>query len=145
MGLWLPKPFRPPRTSLYAQGVEVPADFKDPVPPGFDLVDLPPCQIMIFQGPPFDDENFEQAIAALWNVMDAYRPENYGYQWADDDAPRFQLEPFGYRGYMEGRPVRPLAAQPSPSPSPSPARAKRRSSPSHPAHSGHTKPLPSIQ
>ena len=141
MGLWLPKPFRPPRTSLYAQGVEVPADFNAPLPPGFDVIDLPPCQMMIFQGPPFEDRNFEQAIAALWNVMDSYRPENYGYQWADNDAPRFQLEPFGYRGYMEGRPVRPLAAQPS-STAPRP-RAKSIPSPSHPARSGRTKPLPS--
>ena len=34
-----------------------------------------------------------------------------GYAWADADAPRFQLEPMGYGGYIEGRPVRPLASQ----------------------------------
>jgi len=29
----------------------------------------------------------------------------YGYEWADQDAPRFQLAPMGYRGYIEARPV----------------------------------------
>ena len=32
--------------------------------------------------------------------------EIIGYEWADNDAPRFQLNPMGYRGYIEGRPVR---------------------------------------
>ena len=108
MGLWLPKRLQPRGTSVYAQGVEVPTDYSGPVPEGFELIDLPPCTMMVFQGPPFDEQNFEQAIFSLWNVMQTYQPELYGYEWADDDAPRFQLEPVGYRGYMEGRPVRPV-------------------------------------
>ena len=108
MGLWLPKCLQRPGTSVYAQGVEVPADYSGPVPEGFELIDLPPCKMMVFQGPPFDEKNFEQAIFSLWEVMKTYQPELYGYEWADDDAPRFQLEPVGYRGYMEGRPVRPV-------------------------------------
>ena len=108
MGLWLPKRFQRRGTSVYAQGVEVPADYAGPVPEGFELVALPPCKMMVFQGPPFDEKNFEPAIFSLWDVMKTYRPELYGYEWADDDAPRFQLEPVGYRGYMEGRPVRPV-------------------------------------
>ena len=40
--------------------------------------------------------------------MKNYQPELYGFRWADEDGPRFQLEPQGYRGYIEGRPVRPL-------------------------------------
>ncbi|HRR89855.1 MAG TPA: AraC family transcriptional regulator, partial [Eubacteriales bacterium] len=31
-----------------------------------------------------------------------------GYKWDDEAAPRFQLSPLGYRGYIEGRPVKPL-------------------------------------
>ena len=108
MGLWLPDRFRAPGTSTYVQGVEVPANFAGSVPEGFDAIDLPPCQWMVFQGPPFDEKDFEQAITSLWDVINAYRPETYGFAWADDDAPRFQLEPQGYRGYIEGRPVRRL-------------------------------------
>ena len=40
--------------------------------------------------------------------MKSYQPEVYGFTWADDDGPRFQLKPAGYRGYIEGRPVRQL-------------------------------------
>jgi len=40
--------------------------------------------------------------------MKSYKPETYGFAWADDDGPRFQLKPDGYRGYIEGRPVRQL-------------------------------------
>ena len=124
MGLWLPKRLQPRGTSVYAQGVEVPADYSDPVPAGFELIDLPPCTMMVFQGPPFDEQNFEQAIFSLWDVMQTYQPELYGYEWADDDAPRFQLEPVGYRGYMEGRPVRPVNKT-----KPKPARKKTAATP----------------
>jgi hypothetical protein len=72
------------------------------------MITLPVCMMMIFQGQPYDDENFEQAISDLWAAMKHYKPEIYGFRWADEDGPRFQLEPQGYRGYIEGRPVRAL-------------------------------------
>jgi len=108
IGMWLPANLRKPGTSLYAQGVEVPADFSGGIPEGYDLIDLPACQMMIFQGQPYDDADFEKAISSLWETMKNYRPEIYGFKWADEDGPRFQLAPQGYRGYIEGRPVRPL-------------------------------------
>ena len=108
MGMWLPAGFRKPGTSEYVQGVEVAPDYTGEIPAGFDVVDLPTCKMMVFQGPPFDDQDFEQAIASLWDVMNACHPETYGFTWADDDGPRFQLCPEGYRGYIEGRPVRVL-------------------------------------
>lgn len=106
MGLWLPDNMIKPGTSKYAQGVEVPADYRGEVPEGFDIIDLPPCKMMVFQGQPFEEENFGDAIGELWEVMKSYNPEIYGFKWADEDAPRFQLEPVGYRGYIEARPVR---------------------------------------
>ena len=106
IGMWLPDRFRSPGTSQYAQGVEVPADYAGIVPEGLDVIDLPPCSIMFFQGPPFDNDDFFNAVSDLSELIDSYQPELYGYQWADEDAPRFQLEPQGYRGYIEARPVR---------------------------------------
>lgn len=108
IGMWLPENLRKPGTSLYAQGVEVPFDYDGEVPEGFDLIELSPCKVMIFQGQPYDDANFEDAIGSLWETIRNYKPEIYGFQWADEDGPRFQLEPQGYRGYIEGRPVRQL-------------------------------------
>ncbi|WP_010252018.1 helix-turn-helix transcriptional regulator [Acetivibrio cellulolyticus] len=108
VGMWLPKNLQKPGTSIYAQGVEVPADYKGEVPEGFELIELPPCKMMVFQGQPFEDEKFEDAIGELWDVMKKYNPEIYGFTWADEDAPRIQLVPLGYRGYIEARPVRPV-------------------------------------
>ncbi len=107
MGLWLPESLRAEGTSTYVQGVEVGEDYAGPVPAGYRVIDLAPCKLLVFQGEPFDDKDFEAAITSLWDVMNAYDPRVIGYEWADDDAPRFQLIPMGYRGYIEGRPVRP--------------------------------------
>jgi AraC family transcriptional regulator len=106
IGMWLPKKLRPAGTSEYAQGVEVPMDYAGEIPEGFDLITLEPCKMMVFQGQPYDDAYFETEILALQNAINAYDPTLYGYQWADEDAPRFQLPPEGYRGYIEGKPVK---------------------------------------
>ena len=108
IGMWLPENLRKPGTSVYAQGVEMPFDYSGEVPEGFELIDLPPCKMMVFQGQPYDDCKFQEAIGELWEVMKTYNPKIYGFAWADEDAPRFQLEPRGYRGYIEARPVRQL-------------------------------------
>ncbi|UWG96612.1 AraC family transcriptional regulator [Dehalobacter sp. DCM] len=106
IGMWLPDNLRRPDTSFYAQGVEVPADYAGDIPDGYAIMDLAPCKMMVFQGPPFDDSKFSEAIEEIWEVMKSYNPEIYGFQWADEDGPRFQLAPMGYRGYIEARPVR---------------------------------------
>lgn len=106
IGMWLPASMIKSGTSTYVQGVEVPADYSGEVPDGFEVMDLPPCKMMVFQGEPYDDCRFQEAIGELWEVMKRYNPEIYGFEWADEDAPRFQLAPMGYRGYIEARPVR---------------------------------------
>lgn len=109
IGMWMPENMRKSGTSVYAQGVEVPIDYSGEIPEGFDIIDLPPCKMMVFQGEPYDDEKFEDAISELWEEMKTYNPEIYGFVWADEDGPRFQLVPMGYRGYIEARPVRQLS------------------------------------
>jgi AraC family transcriptional regulator len=108
IGMWLPKNLQKPGTSEYAMGVEMPADYTGKAPEGYEIITLKPCKMMVFQGPSYDDAKFEEAIGDLWAVMKTYNPELYGFAWADDDGPRFQLEPQGYRGYIEARPVRQL-------------------------------------
>ncbi len=107
-GMWLPEKMIKPGTSKYVQGVEVPADYSGKIPEGFEILELPPCKMMVFQGEPYDDDDFSEAIGNLWEAMKKYNPRIYGYEWADEDAPGFQLEPQGYRGYIEARPVRAL-------------------------------------
>ena len=108
VGLWLPDALRPPGTSRYAQGVELPEDYGGTIPEGFDLIDLPECKMMMFQSAPYDDLHFEEAILNLSQIIDTYDPTRSGYEWADEAAPRFQLDPQGWRGYIEARPVREL-------------------------------------
>lgn len=103
--LWLPEKYKKPGTSTYVQGVEVSSDYTGPVPEGFDVIDLPAADYLMFQGEPFDEEDYCDAISAVQQAMNRYEPSVIGYQW-DDDNPRIQLEPRGARGYIELRAVR---------------------------------------
>ena len=106
VGMWLPEGMIKPNTSKYVQGVELPLDYAGKVPEGYEIIELLPCSLMVFQGAPFDDDDFEDAISDIWDAMKRYDPAIYGFAWADDDGPRIQLAPMGYRGYIEARPVR---------------------------------------
>ena len=106
IGMWLPKSLIKDGTSKYVQGVEVPLDYNNDIPNGYELIELPPCKMMVFQGPQFDDEQFENAIQDLWSLIEKYDPKIYGFDWDDEAAPRFQLMPMGYRGYIEARSVK---------------------------------------
>jgi len=106
IGLWLPDSLCLPGTSRYAQGVEVPDDYSGVIPDGFDLIDLPECKMMMFQTAPYDDLRFEEVIMNLSEAIDNYDPAPFGYVWDDEIAPRFQLDPQGWRGYIEARPVK---------------------------------------
>ncbi len=106
VGMWLPKGMIKPGTSKYVQGVELPLDYAGTVPQDYELIDLPPCKLMVFQGPPYEDDDFMEEIGYVWEAMKRYDPSVYGFAWADEDGPRIQLAPMGYRGYIEARPVR---------------------------------------
>lgn len=105
VGLWLPESMRTEETSVYAQGVEVPLDYQGLIPEGFDLIDLPACTMLLFQGDPYDEARFDEAIEAVMKQIDTYDPSINNCQWAEKADPRIQLEPQGYRGYIEARPV----------------------------------------
>ena len=109
VGVWLPENMRPAGTGIYAHGVEVPEDFKGIVPDGFEVMELPACQMMVFQGEPYDDEIFEEAVGKCMEQIKRFNPEVYGYEWAPELAPRMQLAPEGWRGYIEMLPVRKIS------------------------------------
>ena len=103
--LWLPEAYIKPGTSQYVQGVEVAEDDTGGIPDGFDVIELPKAQYLMFQGEPFQEEDYQQAIAEIWGAEKNYDPSLIGYQW-DDANPRIQLEPIGTRGYIELVPIR---------------------------------------
>lgn len=98
--LWLPEAYRKPGTSKYVQGVEVAADYHGEVPEGFDVIDLPAAKYLMFQGEPFEEEDYCEAIEAVQSAMNAYDPSVIGFSY-DESNPRIQLEPIGKRGYIE--------------------------------------------
>lgn len=98
--LWLPKEYIKPGTSEYVQGVELPVDYDGEIPEGFDVIELPAASYLMFQGEPFEEEDYCQAIDAVQEVIGRYEPSVLGYAW-DERNPRVQLEPIGTRGYIE--------------------------------------------
>lgn len=108
--LWLPARYQKPGTSVYVQGVEISAGQDGPVPEGFDVIDLPEAEYLMFQSEPFREEDYAQTILGVERAMGRYSPALIGYAW-DDESPRIQLEPRGERGYIELRAVKPLAGR----------------------------------
>jgi AraC-like DNA-binding protein len=105
VGVWLPDNMHPANTSVYAHGVEVAADYCGEIPEGFDVIDLPPCKMLVFQGEPYDDEQYQAAVGACMGRIEKYNPEVYGYKYAPELAPKMQLAPMGWRGYIEMHPI----------------------------------------
>lgn len=103
--LWLPPRYIKSGTSEYVQGVEVPADYDGPVPEGFDGIDLPAAQYLMFKGEPFAEEDYGQAIMEVQSAIGKYDPAAAGLTW-DQSNPRIQLEPIGTRGYIELMPIK---------------------------------------
>ena len=104
--LWLPEEYRKSNTSVYVQGVEADAGYDGPLPEGFDVITLPPAEYLMFQGEPFREEDYCDAITAVQQAIERYDPSLIGYRW-DERNPRIQLEPRGRRGYIEQWPVVP--------------------------------------
>lgn len=103
--LWLPKKYRKEGTSTYVQGVEVDVNYDGIVPEGFEIIELPAAKYLMFQGDPFAEEDYCQAIQEVQTSIERYDPTIIGYTW-DDANPRIQLEPIGTRGYIELLPIK---------------------------------------
>lgn len=105
--LWLTEKYRKVGTSVYVQGVEVASDYNGAVPDGFDIIELPAAKYLMFQGEPFEEENYCEAIEEVCEAMKKYDPSIIGYKW-DNENPHIQLEPIGTRGYIELKAVEKL-------------------------------------
>ena len=103
--LWLPDSLRTPGTSKYVQGVEVAADYQEPVPEGFACIELPAAKYLMFRGEPFAEENYCQAITEVQQAIENMIPLSSAaagirriraYSW----------NLVGRRGYIELLPVK---------------------------------------
>lgn len=75
-------------------------DYDGIVPEGFEVLELPAADYLMFRGEPFEEEDFGKAIQEIWDAEQKYDPGIIGYRW-DESNPRIQLEPIGRRGYIE--------------------------------------------
>lgn len=107
LGLWLPEKYRGAGCSEYVQGVEVSEKYDEELPEGMDKIEIPASLYMIFQSQPYaeSDEKMLEVIKEVQDAIESYNPELYGYKWAKEDFPRYQLCPLGERGYIEAVPV----------------------------------------
>lgn len=103
--LYLTDKYIPKGTSKYVQGAEVPMEYRGHIPQGFELMTLPKTTYLMFQGEPFEEEDYEEAIMSLKSAIAKYDPFPLGYAF-DDSEPSIQLEPIGSRGYIELKAVR---------------------------------------
>lgn len=103
--LWLPQKYIKENTSVYVQGVEVDINYDGVIPDGFDIIELPKAKYLMFQGEPFNEEDFCVAIEDLQEAISKYNPSVIGYEW-DNENPKIQLEPIGERGYIELHPIK---------------------------------------
>ena len=59
----------------------------------------------MFQGEPYDEENYVNAIKNVQAAMEKYDPSVIRYEWYDE-SPHIQLEPRGECGYIEPKAVK---------------------------------------
>lgn len=110
--LMLPKEMVKADTSAVACGVEVPADYADPIPEGYESIDLPPCTMLYFQGMPFENgEDYGEAIAVVFEAAAHYQPERYGYRFAEETAPAFHFGADAKSGARYALPVKRIGVE----------------------------------
>lgn len=64
--------------------VEVPSDYNNPLPEGYEIADLPPCTYLYFNGMPFEDQNdYGTAIGILNEAIENYPFEKFGWKRTD--------------------------------------------------------------
>lgn len=96
---------------FHALGVEVPEHYYGVIPKGFEIIELPACKMLVFQGNFHDNNINANDEINFYRKIDDYNPELYGFIWADEDAPKIRLAPMEYRGYIEARPIRSMFEQ----------------------------------
>lgn len=94
-------------TSAVGAGIEVPETYDKILPEGYEYISLPPCEMLYFQGQPFErEEDFPQAIEIVMQAIRQYRPEQWGLQFDDSLAPGFNFGASAAEGAKMAVPVR---------------------------------------
>lgn len=78
--------------SNIASGIEVPFDYNGDIPKNCEIADLEECKMLFFESEPFEnEEEFFPACESVFKAVEKYNPSKYGFNNADDIAPRFNF------------------------------------------------------
>lgn len=89
----------------YLYGVEVPADYRGPVPEGMVVMDIPASRYVVFHHPPYDFDTLDGAVwKALREASSAYDPGKAGLRW-NPSIPTWQRHDPAGMGQAWCRPV----------------------------------------
>ena len=105
VGAWFSDSMVSENKGSYAHGVEVPSTYRYSVPEGFEMIDLPSCEYIIFIGEPYNEKDEQFVIKDTVKQIDDFDIEVISYKYAYESGPKMQLKPQGKRGYVELRPV----------------------------------------
>ena len=90
--LELPKSLCKEGYSCIAAGVEVPMDYQGGIPENCEMMELEPCKMLYFESEPFEkEEDFFPAMESILKAIEKYDPRQYGYEYENTVAPRFNF------------------------------------------------------
>lgn len=90
-----------------ACGIEVPFDYTGEIPNGYEISELPPCEMLYFQSQKYHNENdYGQMIHIVLNTAKNFDYEAYGYEADNNLAPIFNFGAQTDKGARYAVPIR---------------------------------------
>lgn len=87
-------------------GVEVEPDYDLSGLEGFEVIEVPETQFVVFHYPKYPVEAHGEVVFSAWDAQAQYRPEALGYEWAYDQAPFYETDDnYGYNLLFPIRPI----------------------------------------
>lgn len=80
------------KTDANILDIALDADAVVKIPEGCSLIELPYCDYLYFQSPPYEnEEDYCTAIELVFQASKTYQPERFGYRYAPKLAPAFNF------------------------------------------------------
>lgn len=93
--------------SAIASGIEIPFDYHRKCPENCEIVDLDACELLYFQSEPFNsEEDYGIAIGHVFQAISKYNPNQYGFEFAFELAPKFNFGAQAAKGAKQALPIK---------------------------------------
>lgn len=106
--LTLPTALIPDGCCAGAVGIDVPLDYDEPLPKGYQTAILPAGTLAFFQTGSYhdpDEENFCEKIEAVYAAYENYQPAQFGYAFDDTAVPQYNFGAESAKGARLAVPV----------------------------------------